>query len=163
MRKILKFLHTLAACGLIGALLGYMILLLAAPQDDAGSYADMRQSVSAICNYLLLPSLAVVLVTGLVSMIVHPPFLERRWVWIKAASGIGMFEGTLAVIGAKAGHATELAMQIAAGQAEQQVLEEAIAYEWHSLATIMALALANVVLGVWRPPLRKRAQPKQAG
>jgi hypothetical protein len=33
MRKATKILHTLASCGLIGALLGCMVVLIAAPQD----------------------------------------------------------------------------------------------------------------------------------
>ena len=65
MRKAVKFFHTLASCGLIGALLGYMIVLIYAPHDTASKYADVRHTISALCNYLLLPSLAIALVTGL--------------------------------------------------------------------------------------------------
>ena len=65
MRKALKFLHTFASCGLIGALLGYSIVLIYAPQDTPRAYAEARQTITAFCNYLLLPSLAVALITGL--------------------------------------------------------------------------------------------------
>ena len=155
MQKAIKFLHTLAACGLIGALLGYMVVLIAAPQDTPAAYADMRQSINGLSNYLLLPSLAVALVSGLVSMIVQPVFLERRWVWVKALSGLAMFEGTLAIIGAKANHAAEVSIQIAGGMAKADALDTALAYEWQSLAFITALSVANIALGVWRPPLGK--------
>ena len=70
----MKFFHTLSSYGLIGALAGCAIVLLHAP----ATYADMRQTISALCNYLLLPSLGVALVTGLLSMAVHPPFQEKR-------------------------------------------------------------------------------------
>lgn len=156
MQKAIKFLHSLASCGLIGALLGYMIVLIAAPQDTPAAYADMRQSINGLSNYLLLPSLAVALVSGLVSMIVQPVFLDRRWVWIKALSGLAMFEGTLAIIGAKANHAAKVSIQIAEGTAEPDALDTALANEWYSLAVIMALSVANVALGVWRPALGKR-------
>jgi fructose-specific phosphotransferase system IIC component len=88
MRKSLKILHTLAACGMVGAVLAYMVLLLAAPQDTATAYAELRQSIAALCDYLLLPSLALVLVSGLLSMAVHRPFLDKRWAWLKAALGL---------------------------------------------------------------------------
>ncbi len=102
MRKTVKFLHTCAACGMIGALLGYMVVLNYAPQNTALAYADMRQTISALCNYLLLPSMALALISGLVSMAVHPPFQEQTWVWIKALLGISVFEATLGIIGSKA-------------------------------------------------------------
>ena len=79
MRKTWKFLHTLAACGVIGALLGYAVLLAHAPQDTPEAYAAMRQSISALCDYILFPSLAVVLITGLLAMAAHHPFVEMRW------------------------------------------------------------------------------------
>ena len=84
MRKTLKFFHTLASCGLIGALLGYMIILTKAPQDTLNAYADLRQSIALLSNYLLLPSLAIALITGLLSMAVHRPFQDMRWAWVKA-------------------------------------------------------------------------------
>jgi len=91
MRQFLKFLHTLASCGLIGAVLGYMIVLTYAPQGTVVEYAAARQTIVHLCNYLLIPSLAIALVSGLLSIAVHRPFQNRRWVWVKAALGISMF------------------------------------------------------------------------
>ena len=54
----------------------------------------------AISDWVLLPSLAVALVSGLVSMVVHRPFLDKGWVWIKAGLGILMFKGTLTIVSA---------------------------------------------------------------
>ncbi len=141
---------------MIGALAGYMIVLAAAPQDTPADYADMRQAINALSDYLLLPSLAVVLVSGLLSMMVQPVFMERGWVWVKALSGLAMFEGTLAVIGAKANHAAKVSRQIAEGTAKPDALDTALAYEWYALAFIAALSVANVALGVWRPALSRR-------
>lgn len=153
-RKTLKILHTLASCGLIGGLLAYMVLLLAAPQQTPAAYADLRVSIAAVSNYVLLPSLAVALVSGLWSMAIHAPFRDKGWAWLKAALGILMFKGVLTILGAKADHAAAVAERIAAGEAASQVLETALAYEWHTLLTVMALSVANVVLGVWRPKLK---------
>jgi len=163
MRLTLKFFHTLASSGIIGALLGYMIVLSFAPQDTPAAYADMRQTIGLLCNYLLLPSLGIALVTGLLSMAVHRPFQERRWVWIKALLGLGMFESTLAIIGSKADYATKMSAKIAAGGGDPDALQTALTYEWTTLGTIMALSIANIVLGVWRPPLKWRARARQAG
>jgi Predicted integral membrane protein (DUF2269) len=156
MRRTLKFFHTLASCGLIGALLGYMIVLTKAPQATPGSYAEMRQIIGLLCDYLLLPSLGIALVTGLLSMAVHRPFQEMRWVWFKALLGLSMFESTLAIIQSKANYAAKISAKIAAGEADTGALTAALHTEWLSLGAIMTLSIANIVLGVWRPPLAKR-------
>jgi hypothetical protein len=156
MRKTLKFFHTLASCGIIGALLGYAIILTSAPQDTPAAYANIRQTISLLCDLLLFPSLAIALITGLVSMAVHRPFQERRWVWAKAFLGLGMFQSTLAIIGSKADYAATMSTRLSAGDGNADALQRALTYEWYTLGTILALSLANIVLGVWRPPLKMR-------
>lgn len=156
MRKALKFFHTLASCGLIGALAGYIIVLLYAPADTPQTYADMRQTISALCNYLLLPSLGIALVTGLLSMAAHPPFQEKRWAWVKALLGLGMFESTLAIIQSKATTAAVVSRKIAEGTEPAGALASALSTEWSSLYAILALSVANIVLGVWRPKLARK-------
>ena len=165
LRKALKFLHSLASCGLSGALAGYMILLVQAPQATAADYAALRGAIAALSHYLLAPSLALALFTGLVAMAVHQPFLGLRWVWAKALMGIGLFEGSLSLIGAKADHAAVLARRIASGEAEPEVMDAVIAHEWQTLAILTALCVANILLGVWRPGLRlnRRAAGRGAG
>ena len=156
MRKALKFFHTLASCGLIGALLGYMLVLVYAPHDTPAKFADMRQTIGVLCNYLLLPSLGIALITGLLSMAVHRPFQEKRWAWMKALLGLSMFESTLAIIQSKANYAAVVAAQIASGKVGADALGSTLSAEWSSLGAIMALSIANIVLGVWRPALKMR-------
>lgn len=161
MRKAIKFFHSLASCGLLGALFGYAILLLAAPQETATEYAYLRRSISLLCNYLLIPSLALALITGLLSMAVHRPFQELRWAWVKLLMGLLMFEATLAVVQSKANYASQLADKVAKGDPPSSSLVQALQYEWHSLVVISALSIANILLGVWRPSLRRQARAPQ--
>lgn len=161
-RKTLKILHTLASCGIIGGLAAYMLLLTVAPQETPAAYADVRETIAAISNWILLPSLAVVLVSGLFAMAAHGPYLEKRWVWLKAASGILMFKGVLTIVGAKADHAAVLAREVAAGTATPEALQNALTYEWPTLWVMMILSVANVVLGVWRPKLAAAAKARAA-
>ncbi len=157
MRKFVKFLHTIASCGLVGALFGYIVVLMFAPQGTPQSYAEMRQTISAISSYILLPSLGVGLVSGLIAMMVHRPFQELRWVWAKAILGLSMFEATLAIIQAKANSAAEEATKIAAGTGDPQALATIIANEWMTLYVILALSAAQIGLGIWRPRLGRTA------
>jgi hypothetical protein len=156
MRKSLKFLHTLASCGLIGALLGYAVILTYARPDAAQSYAQARQTISLLCDFLLLPSLAVALVTGLFAMSVHRPFLNTRWAWAKAILGLSLFEATLGIIQSKATTAAALSAKIAAGEHEPGALAGALVSEWWALGAILTLSILQFVLGVWRPRLARR-------
>ena len=119
------------------------------------TYADTRKTISALCNYLLLPSLGIALVTGLLSMAAHQPFQDKRWAWVKAVLGLSMFEATLAVVGSKADYAAAVSAKIASGEADTGVLRTALAGEWYTLGALMALSIANIVLGVWRPRLAR--------
>lgn len=156
MRKAIKIFHSLASCGLVGGLAAYMIVLVWAPQVTPAQYADMRQVIAAISNYILVPSLGVALVTGLVAMMVQRAFQGMRWVWVKAVLGLAMFEATLAVIQGKANEGLALAQKVAAGTEAAETLKVALSSEWTSLYAIMALSLAQVILGVWRPALHGR-------
>lgn len=158
MRKPLKFLHSIASCGLIGALMCYGLALVYAPQDSPRAYADLRQTISLICNLLLLPSLGVALVTGLLAMVAHKAFLDTRWAWLKALLGLGMFEATFAIVQSKATTAAVEAGKIAAGAGDAGELAAALSSEWRSLGAILALSLAQVALGVWRPRMVTRAE-----
>ncbi len=153
MRRAVKFLHTVASGGMIGAFLGYLVILAFSPQGNPQALAVMRETISALCSYLLLPSLAVALVSGLLSMVVHKPFMEHRWVWAKAVLGLSLFEATLAVIHAKAASASEEAVKIAAGGGDPAALASVVANEWMTLYALLALCAAQVALGVWRPRL----------
>lgn len=155
MRKALKFLHTLSACGIIGALFAYMILLLKAPQATAAEFAGMRASIDSICDYILIPSLGIALVSGLLSMAVHKPFQDLMWAWIKALLGISMFEATLAIVNAKSEYTMKLSAEIAAGADKTKELAEGLANEWTTLWAIMAISVANIVLGIWRPMFKR--------
>ena len=132
------------------------------PQASPAQYADVRQTIAAISNYALAPSLGVALFTGLVAMMVQRGFQEMRWVWLKAVLGFAMFEATLAVIQAKANYGYETARKVAEGAETAEALAAALSSEWTSLYAIMALSLAQVILGVSRPPLYRRQVRAQA-
>lgn len=163
MRKLLKLLHTLGACGLIGGLAGFMVLLAVAPQDTPQAVADARRALAALSSFVLIPSLAVTLISGVFSLSIHRPFHDMGWVWAKALLGLAMFEGTLVIIGGRSRKAAEIAQDVADGAAPAAALETALRNEWAGVIAILALAVANVVLGVWRPRFQRRRRPEVGG
>ncbi|MEO1252535.1 MAG: DUF2269 family protein [Pseudomonadota bacterium] len=154
LRQILKITHTIAAAGLIGGLGCYLVIHFTASVDAPAAFAEQRQIIVTINKFVLLPSLALAIGSGILAMVVHQAFLDRGWVWIKAISGVLMFEGIL-VVSAKARDTASLAERIANGEIPASELYASTSNETGLVSVVLGVSIANVVLGVWRPRLFK--------
>lgn len=152
MRKFVKILHSVTALGFGGGMAAYIFILLAAPEiTDISQHLVLRTSLAFVAKWLVLPSMILVIVTGLVSMIVHHPFMNAPWVWAKTLSGLLIFEATLASLDAPAQAAKRAAIRAANGELSAAELAPLIRDEWTAWWILLALAVLNVVIGVWRP------------
>ena len=160
-RKLVKIVHTLSAIAYAGGIAGYLFVLMGAPEPtEIGQLLTMRTSIDFLVSWLIVPGMLVVLVSGLVSMMVHTPFMEQGWVLLKALAGVLVFEATLASIDAPAKRAMHAAERAAAGEFDLAELSGMIHDEWMALWVLLALSAANVVLGIWRPRATKRRRVK---
>jgi hypothetical protein len=158
-KKTLKLLHVLGTVGMLGALAAMLVLhtLLPPPEDLAG-YTILRVAVSRIAEWLLLPSLGLVLVSGLLAMAAGKHFHNAGWAWVKLALGVVMFEGTLLAVQGPAEREAILAQRVTGGEASPAELALSLASEWYSLWIIALLAVLNIALGIWRPRFRRATQ-----
>lgn len=109
----------------------------------------------------MLPSLGLVLATGLFAIALHPPYHSARWAWLKAATTLLILEGTLGGVQGTARDAAELARRVAAGDGDATAaLQQVLTHERGATWVILLLALLNVALGVWRPRLSRRPRPE---
>ena len=155
-RLTIKVLHQLGATGVMGALGCCIVLVIVAPRDSLVEYAALRQGIAAITSWLLVPSLLLVLVTGLLAIAANRAYMDAGWAWIKAALGLVMFEGTLLTIQSSATRAAEIAALAAnSSDGNPAALEPLVRTEWAGLWTMLALSFANIVLAVWRPKIRR--------
>ena len=122
-------------------------------------YARMRAAMGAIASWLLLPSIAVVLFGGLMAMAMNPAYHNAGWAWIKLATGILVFEGTLSAVQGPLQKQAEIAAAALAGRIDPAQIGDTLGAEAASLWILLAVALVNVVLGIWRP----RSKRRQAG
>jgi Predicted integral membrane protein (DUF2269) len=156
MKRTLKLLHVLGAMGVTGSFAASIVLLTFAPATSPVAFAAVRASIAMISKWLLVPSLALVLISGLLAIAVNRAFHDAGWAWIKALLGISMFEGTLLTVAASASRAADLSKAALAGGGNMAELAQVLRTEWNSLWFLLGLAMVNIVLAVWRPRLVRR-------
>jgi hypothetical protein len=157
-RKLLKLLHEIGAVGVVGSFAACLILVAHAPAPSRSlvAYAAVRQDIASITRWLLVPSLALVLISGLLAIAAHDGYKNAAWAWMKALLGISMFEGTLLTVGAGARRAAELSALPVSGRVNGAQLAQILHGEWGGLWLLLGLSIVNIILAVWRPRLYRR-------
>ena len=156
MRRFLKFLHTLGAIGLMGAMSALLVLLsVAPPSSSLAGYAAVRGAMSAISTWLFLPSLSLSLMAGLLAIAVNRAFHNAGWAWVKLVSGVLLFEGGLQGIQAPMHDEAQRSAAALAGHADAATLAGSLGTQRATLWVLLAVAMANVVLGIWRPRITR--------
>ena len=156
MRRLLKFLHTMGAIGLMGAMASLLVLLsVTPPPSSLAAYALMRGAMGAIATWVFFPSLGLTLVAGLLAIALNRGFHNAGWAWAKLATGVLIFEsGFVGVLGPMQQEAEQSALALA-GRIDPATLAGSLGAERGTLWVLLAVATANVVLGVWRPRLTR--------
>lgn len=151
MRRFLKFLHTIGAIGFMGAMACMLVLLTLPASRSAGAgYTVISAALGALATWIFLPALGLTLMSGLLAIAFTPGFHNAGWAWLKLATGILTFEGFVRVQGSmqeEAGRAAGLAGAVPVGGPLQA--------EAYTLWLLLAVAMINVGLGIWRPRLMR--------
>ncbi|MEM7765746.1 MAG: hypothetical protein AAF290_16900 [Pseudomonadota bacterium] len=157
LRRFLKFMHTVTGLGLLGGLAAYMIVLGTAPEiSTLEQHAALRHSLRLVSTWLLMPSMLLVLVSGLLAMAITDAYKSALWVWAKALSGVLIIEATFAGIDAPAKRAAKAYAEAAAGTIDTQRVAELVHDEWMAWWIILALGVLNIAVGIWRPKFERR-------
>ncbi|CAN5699578.1 hypothetical protein BH11PSE3_BH11PSE3_49890 [soil metagenome] len=156
MRQLMKFLHTMGAIGLMGAMACLLVLLSFTPAPTSlAEYARMRAAMGGIATWIFFPSLGLTLITGLVAIAVTRAYHNAGWAWAKLASGILIFEGGFVAIQGPMQQEAELSARALIHEVDAATLASTLGAEWNSLWLMLAVATANVILGIWRPRLTR--------
>ena len=163
MRAFLKFLHTVTGLGLIGGIVAYMLVLMAAPEITAiEQHLALRTSLEKVSTWLLMPSMLLVIVSGLLAMALTNAYKSAGWVWAKLLSGVVVFEATLASVDAPAQRAAKVYADAAAGTIDAQRVAELVHDEWVAWWILFGLGVFNIAVGVWRPKFKKNRKKNTA-
>ena len=74
MRRLLKFLHTIGAAGLIGSISSLLVLISVSPPTSLAGYALIHGAIAEIATWVFLPSFALTLVAGMLAIAVNQHF-----------------------------------------------------------------------------------------
>lgn len=152
MRRLLKFLHTMGSIGLMGAMAAFLVMFsVTPPPSQLAGYALIRGAMGAVATWIFLPSLALVLIAGLLAMALHPVYRIAGWAWLKLATGVLMFEGGFVYIQGPMQREAGMSAAALSGKLDPALLGASIGPERNSLWVLLAVATANVALGIWRP------------
>jgi hypothetical protein len=152
----MKFMHTMGAIGLMGSEACLLALLSFIPAPTSISeYALMRAAMGGIATWIFLPSFGLTLIAGLLAMAVNRAYHSAGWAWAKLLSGVLVFEWGLAAIVGPMQQEAELSARVLAHEVDPSELAASLDAEWKSLCVMLALATANVTLGIWRPRLTR--------
>lgn len=130
----------MAACLVIGATVN---------ASSPSEFAAARLAIASISRYLLMPSLVLVLITGLLAMVATESFKLAGWAWLKALLGLSVFEATLVTIGSS----TQRVVFANDGGASAGLVASLLQSERNTIWLLLGLCVANVVLAIWRPRL----------
>ncbi len=157
MLRLMKFLHTMVAIGLMGAMVCLLVVFgfLPEPVNALGEYASLRAVMGAIATYVFFPALGLTLLSGLMSIALSRAFRNAGWALAKLVSGIVLFEGGLIAVQGPIAREASLAARALAGEVDVALLGLNATSEWYALWVLMAVATFNVVFGVWRPSLKR--------
>ncbi|MEM9208055.1 MAG: hypothetical protein AAGA61_02315 [Pseudomonadota bacterium] len=160
MKKLLKLMHWAGAIAVLGGMVVMMLLVATAPDrmTDLAGYAAVRASLATLANWVIVPGLGIALFSGLMGMAIHPPFHSAGWALTKALSGLVLFESSLATIVAPADKAARITAEAVAGNIDLIAMDSGINDIWGAWWVLLGIAILNVVLGVWRPRIRRRAE-----
>jgi hypothetical protein len=154
LRRLIKFLHTIGATGLMGSIASLLVLMsFSPPSTSLAGYALIRGAIADIATWIFFPSFALTLVAGMLAIAVNRAFHDAGWAWVKLATGILVFAGSFQVLGSIQEEAKRTAGALA-GQLDAETITGSFG-EQSALWVLLAVSTANVVLGVWRPRLTR--------
>ncbi len=162
MRRLLKFLHTIGAIGLMGGIASLLVLIsFVPPPTSLAAYAWTYGAMAKIGGWIFYPSLVLTLISGLLAIAVNPAYHNAGWVGAKLVTGVLIFEGGLVYVQGPIQAEAERSASALAGQLDPAAITGSYGAERSSMWLLLAVAAANVALGVWRPRFTRR--PNQAG
>lgn len=153
-RNFVKLLHYASLIGLAGGIVVSLLLGYAIDATSPSGAASMRAVIALVYGSVIVPSLVVLVLSGMLLVVARPQLINARWVWLKAA--IASLVGGLVLLGLQ-----PLAISVAAatatgalGDAAISPLAKLVETEFLLAAATLAGVVLAMIVAIWRPQLR---------
>ncbi len=156
MRQLLKVLHLLSVIGFVGTLAVALLMGAAAASAMPASALPVREAIADACTHLALPSLIVMVLTGMLLILTSPALIEARWLWAKALLAVAIGAVTLGFFLPAVDLAAAAARDGSFGAPSFEALRHAYDAEWIYGWAAMALSVLAIAIAVWRPRIGGR-------
>jgi hypothetical protein len=160
-KNVIKLLHYASLVGLAGGILVSLVLADTIDATSPSATASMHAAIALICGALIVPSMVVMLLTGMLLVVARPHLIGARWVWAKAALGVVTGAVILLALQPAVKAAASMAATGARGDAPLGPLAAVVASEHAAAWWILGLVLVAMVVAVWRPQFGRPARPGQ--
>jgi Serine aminopeptidase, S33 len=152
-KNLLKLLHFASLAGLGGGVVVILVLLDTIDATSPAAVAGMHAAIALICSGLVVPSLVVLLLTGMLLVVARPHLISARWVWAKALVGVIVAATILAGLQPLVLALASMSATGALGDAPPGPLASTVETERWAAYLTLANVVAAVVIAVWRPRL----------
>lgn len=156
--RLIKFLHLLALAGFVGGLVSTLLLSDFADAAPPSVLAALRMSIASLGESLVVPSLVLLMLTGMLLVVARPQLVRARWLWMKAALAVAVAAIALAVVHPAITRAALLAAEGVLGTPALDEMSRTFSVERAWGVVVLLLSAAAVALAVWRPRLGQSSQ-----
>lgn len=157
MRRTLKLFHEIGTVGVMGVVSVQLVLAWTGTTMEPAEHAVLRKAILTMDYVLLLPSLALVLLSGLFAWGFNKSYHSADWVLIKAVMTPLILEATFIAVYGPAQHAATLTSRLASGDADAaSAFVHNFRHEQVGLWVVFFMFTANIWLAIWRPRRRSR-------
>ncbi|MGZ8254971.1 MAG: hypothetical protein ACXWVT_08980 [Burkholderiaceae bacterium] len=150
-KNLIKLLHFASLVGLAGGILVSLVLADTIDATSPSASASMHAAIALICGAVIVPSMIVILLTGMLLVVARPHLISARWVWAKAVLGVVTGAVTLLALQPAVNAAASMSATGALGDAAPGPLASAIASEHAAAWWTLGLVLVAMLVAVWRP------------
>lgn len=156
-KNLIKLLHYTSLVGLAGGILVSLVLADTVDATSPSATASIHAAIALICGALIVPSMIVMLLTGMLLVVAKPHLIGARWVWVKAVLGLVTGAVILLALQPAVNAAASISATGALGEAAPGPLANVVASEHAAAWWTLGLVLVAMVIAVWRPKFGRPA------
>lgn len=152
-KNLIKLFHYVGLIGLAGGVAIGFVLADRIDVTSPGTTATLHAAIALVCAGVIVPSLVIVLVTGMLLVVGRPHLIGARWVWMKAALGLAVAVVVFAWLQPAITAAASMSEAGAPGSAVPVPIAGVVMTEFAASAWTLGLVVAAMVVAIWRPRL----------